>query len=210
MCAKLPNIENRVELERWLREDYYAQLTGFLSTSLEYLHNTVNWGVVTTIGIVAAIFVREQFPDLLSWALLWFALPITLHFGVRTAKAYINVMRWSSIQRHVQIHIMNNPPDECDFLRVIEIIEKYHTHWVSPLARIDVIYKTLLEMGYGYFLFFHSALLIYVGTKIEITGPTFVIATLGFLFVILEAFLFLFKSPYLASISVDPETHRLR
>lgn len=193
-----------------MTQEYWSQLSGLLTGALDYLHNSVNWGLGVVTGIIAIVLIRTGFPDLISWFILWFSLILTMHFATRTAKGYLNVIRWSTIQRHIIDHNTGRSPDRPTLASVLEHITKYHREWQSPLTRGDVVVKVVRELGYGYFLLLPLGLIAYVGAKQELHLIAALAPAVAVPFSIWEVLWLLFKSPYMKNVCPDSTARQLK
>lgn len=137
----------------WLQENYLSHLGGLFSANMTYLHTTLNWTVTLLVGGAIAVMIRSEFPDPLGFAALLLMLIVTGHFCVRTAKAYTNIIRWTTLERLLLKLVLEDDLDQRQLLMeaLKRDVEKYHVRWVCPLSWQTLVYRVLVELGFGYF-----------------------------------------------------------
>lgn len=148
MCTAMP--ANRDDLGTWLVTDYFAQLTVLLDSSMTYLHTTQNWCITTLLGGAIFVLSRQTFPDQTSAFISILLLVATLHFAIRSAKAYVNVMRYSTLQKHILNFVLQSG-DALTEKQLIASVHMHHYGWVCPLKRRHIATKILFELGFAYF-----------------------------------------------------------
>jgi hypothetical protein len=144
---------------------------------------------------------RSSFPDHVAFVSLLILMLILGHFGVRTAKAYLNVVRFGALEKHLILNYLNNEAEVWPEIR--SRILTYHCDWSSPLAFRSVAYKLLFELGFVYFLGIVMGLALYVLFAVgfqwrllaEFVAALFVLA--------LEIWLGLLRSAYFSSVRPD-------
>lgn len=186
----------------WEKTTYLAHLATLIDANMSYLHTTLNWAITILLGGVVFLASRSSFPDLISYVGGLITLVLLFHFAVRTSKAYLNVMRWTSIEKYILKAAISDENDEFEVIRG-KIID-YHCNWCSPLALNDVIWKVLFELGFFY-LFTIVALLI--GYTLYHVGLNYLTASgLGITIILvgLEIWLGLLRSSYLRQIKPEP------
>ena len=190
----------------WIHSVYLPQLTGQFDTSMTYLHTTLNWAITAFLGVIAVVLARSTFPDRLSYVMLLILLVMLGHFAVRTGKAYLNVVRWTTLERHILKTLL----DQSDVSALLPLVEKYHYAWVSPLSLKHLAFKILFELGFVYFAILNVGLLVFVWCSVgwdwwmllELCGALMLLG--------LEIWVGLLRSPYLRKIEVDPLARKLR
>jgi hypothetical protein len=186
----------------WLTTTLLAHFESLLGTNMSYLHNAHNWALTILVGGVVVLTARTSFPDYLSLAALSVLLLVLIHFAVRTAKAYVNVMRWGTLERQI-IRAKLTQATLVDWGVVVNKIEQLHCAWSSPLPLHDVAYKVLFELGFFYFLIVVVALIAYCLIDLGLSIITCAPCLLSLSFAAIEVYIGMVRSPYFARISPD-------
>ena len=130
--------------------------------ALASLNTAVNWSLTLTLGVMAFtiqfIFSENAtgFPTLFfSLLILAVTMAMIAHFAIRTAKGYINVVRFAALERAALAQIMISssiPLDEKlrSYTNFAEFVQTYHMLWKSPVSLPVVFRKVLFEFGYLY------------------------------------------------------------
>ena len=99
----------------WLKTTYFQYLVSQTGTSMSYLHNTISWTTTLLPVGVTLIVASGSFPDPFSLIGLLFIFIVMNHLAVRTAKAYLNVMRFSTLQKQI-LKLSLEPSAESDWV----------------------------------------------------------------------------------------------
>lgn len=191
---------------RWIETDYLQHLASLFDSNMTYLHTTLNWTVTLLVGGVIVIMSRDSFPDSVGFASLLIMVLVIGHFGVRTAKAYTNIMRWTSIEKHVLALALSNKQEERN--KLISLIQQkirdYHIGWKSPLELGALSYKVFFELGFFYFFLIVLSLITYSiwKMKFELWMGLGIVVTTALLAV--ELWLGVTRSAYYRRIKNDP------
>jgi len=186
---------------------YYPTLDQEISTSIAYLHTPINWSMSLVTAIVLFLINRESYPDNLAWMALSGSLILVSHFAVRSAKAYISTIRFSTIQRELLRSLIHSENEDSDDFK--EYIQKYHIEWHSPINLKTVIYKLLFELGYGYLYLIIITVKVHILLNIQINLISVIFTSVCVLIVLAEFFALKF-SPYLKNITVNLAAQKLR
>ena len=84
--------ENRAQTIRMFASGLSTQI----STSMTYIHTTITWAITVFVGVVGAIVISDSFPNGNLQLLLTVLFLVLAHLFIRTAKAYLNVMRFTT------------------------------------------------------------------------------------------------------------------
>ncbi len=195
--------------QEWLKTTYFQYLVAQTSTSMNYLHTTISWTTTLLPVGVALIVASESFPDPFSLIGLLFIFIIMNHLAVRTAKAYLNVMRYSTLQKQI-LKLTLESGEESDWQNLKKKILQYDFEWISPLPLGDLIYKVFMELGFVHYYLIIILLLLYTLFNIEWDPNLLGVALLGLFFTVTEFWLGLKRSVYLRKILVDPLSQEQR
>jgi hypothetical protein len=161
-----------------------------VSTNMAYLHSTINWAVTLFAGGFATMLLQAGSSERSALALDAVLFVVTVHFFVRTSKAYINVMRFTSLDKALLHHIAHGEYDEG-----YQLLHIYYINWISPVAASTVLYKTLIEFGFLYLFTALIAIGAYLHYKTGV-DPLITLVPIGVIS-FLEVRYGLLKSPYL-------------
>lgn len=190
------NVEGQDDaVQRWLGDVYLPSLTEQITNSLDYLHNAINWGLVVLSGTLVVVLTSVPYRDSTTLPALLIILVLCVHFFCRTARAYINVIRFSLVHRAITNRVLsiNALSSEID---PIEAIRTYVVQWKLPLRRADVFRKVLFELGYGYLVFIDLALIVYVIMTTRPRLPAWCLVGIAIVLISVELTVFV-KSPYM-------------
>ena len=192
--------------------------------SLSNLNGSVNWALTITLAIAAFVmqFIMRTDPvkpsdALFSLGILSITLSVIAHFGIRTAKNYINLIRFAALERKgleaqiLHVNASSSPQDYNERLsQLLNTIREYHIEWKSPVSKKKIFIKILFEFGFSYLILFLSAIYIYIATFIPIGQYPFVYLFVFAVAIALLIELLIFSnSPYVRFISIDEIAERL-
>jgi hypothetical protein len=140
------------------------------STAVNRMQTSFNWAFgilsVFTVGVVS----RQDFEKrYLSWFMLSVALVLLSHFFVRTAKDYVNQIRFAGLQKHCLACLFSLPVSGSSVAHkeVASRVEQYFIAWKSPKPRSHVVAKTLFDHGFFPLFAVVLTLMAWVGLKIN-------------------------------------------
>lgn len=140
--------------------------------SLKSLDMAVNWALTMTLAVLAftlnlsvvmadSLKVHQRLELLMIIAL---CACILNHFSIRAAKSYLNVVRFSKLEREaVRLNLEIKPFSPTRFKKVVAT---YHLEWRSPLKGKTILRKILFELGFFYLALFLGILYIYVAKEV--------------------------------------------
>lgn len=139
--------------------EYYRSLSAHVSDGLTYFNQLISWGNSLILANVLAVAVtvllgKEVVPYQILSYLGLFMLFLLHYLVLRSARGYVNLIRFTSIQKDVTEWILNGTP-ESDLMRIAGNIRTFHVQWVSPLSKSTILSKVWLSSGFV----FHAAVL---------------------------------------------------
>ncbi len=143
--------KSSTDLLEWLERTYYSTLTSQLGINITYLNQINTWSLTLLTIAVGYILARAPFPDKISLILCIVLWNLGVHLATRAGKAYVNVMRFTVIERDFQAYIFGQRTREAAG-PLLESIKTYHWRWASPVSRGIVLKKLLFELGFLYVL----------------------------------------------------------
>ncbi|MEW1778737.1 hypothetical protein [Streptomyces sp. NPDC086777] len=191
--------------------DFSLQYLGTLATekqtSIGELQNATTWGLTAATTGIVFIVGRSGFPDQPSLLGIASLLIFVAHFMVRAMKGYINVMRWSLLQRilinEIQSGEVSPSPETSSAIR------EYHTGWKLPVKRTTVIWKGVFELAFGYLLIALLGIMAYTLDETHWTWLTLPTVSISLLASASEFYLFL-RSPYMRVVQPHDDAQRMR
>ena len=182
--------DNSSETGKEAVEIFLAGLPSQIATNVAYLNGSINWSITVFIGGVGASIVQSDFPTPTHTIFFSILLIAITHFFSRTCKAYINVIRFTTIEKVILSMIKDN-----DYEGAYEFIRKYYMEWASPLSPKTVLVKGLFELGYAYFFIIISAFIWYCIINADYQYNLYIVVA-TFMAVISEVLIGLLNSPY--------------
>lgn len=147
--------------------------------SLAQLNNSVNWAMTLTLAVSGFIIQSVLTADapytdfkllvLIGLELLGFAL--LANFFARTAKSYLNVIRFSLVERQALRACFEISGS---IYRLTHDTEEYYVEWGNPISIKRTIQKVLLEFGFVYWFLINIALTVYLCTMVSCNSATYV------------------------------------
>lgn len=193
---------NTNEKINWLHTTYFEHLASLIDTNMTYMHTTITWTVTLTLGVIAVVLARPSFPDDISFIMILILLVMLGHFIVRTGKAYLNIMRWSTLEKYI-LKASLDQADETDYAVIFHHIEDYHYSWKSPISIKDLTYKLLFELGFAYFGILSIGLLAFIAYKVGVDEWMLIEIAVTIGLITFEIWVG-FRSSYLKNVTVDP------
>lgn len=147
-----PTPKRSQKLGDWISDIYLPTLSEEITHALDQLHNATNWGLTLVTAGLLAVIARDGFPDDISVYGLSVLLVLCGHFSVRGMKGYINVIRFSLIQKLALSYRLAAKGAGPELLALEHAIRAYHVSWYLPITRRTVYWKGSTELGFGYIL----------------------------------------------------------
>ena len=199
---QLGGFNNKTNQIEWSQTTYLSHLGSLIDSNMTYLHSTLSWAVTILVGSLGFILSRSSFPDHQSFIISLALLPILGHFAVRTGKAYLNVVRFGALEKHILLSFLENEDSDVWTENKVRILN-YHCNWSSPLKLSSVIYKLLFELGFFYFFGITLGLLLYILITVGFSWCFIAEFLVSIFLLILEIWLGLLKSAYFRNFKPD-------
>lgn len=179
--------------------------------ALTNLNSSINWALTLIIGVIA--FVAQSISgspsdNILALALLILAVSLLMlvHFGVRTAKSYLNLLRFSLLEAATLRHLLDGNNKAAPIRNSIKL---YHLQWHRPITNGRIISKILFEFGFFYLFIIITCLYGYIVNLLWLKESNAVIVVLITfsvpIFISIELLIFA-NSPYIQNRNLDSET----
>lgn len=204
--------------EFWLA--YLPANKASTEASIANMNSAINWALTLVIGFAAFVaqallsnqkaLTREI--GLVLLAMTGLAILMTTHFAVRAAKSYLNVVRFSLVER-VMISALasGHPSSQTGMSSVEDTYCQYVRDWKSPLPRIVVFRKVMFELGFFWLLLMLAFVYFSVWKSIPADKMGLEILALLATFVGIFIELLIFRqSAYLRSVLPEPSAVRLK
>lgn len=192
----------------WSRTTYLAHLASLIDSNMTYLHSTLTWAVTVLLGTLGFVAARNSFPDQVTYVSLLILMLILGHFAVRTGKAYLNVMRFGTLEKHLISSYLNEKSKTWPEIK--SLILQYHCDWSSPLSFRYVVYKLLFELGFIYFFGIVVGLIFYTLFIIDFQWHLIWELIITLLLLVIEIWLGLLRSSYFRNIKQDKIAQKQR
>lgn len=186
----------------WSHTTYLCHLGSLIDSNMTYLHSTLSWAVTILVGALGFTISRNSFPDHQAFITSLVLLPIIGHFAVRTGKAYLNVVRYGALEKHILLSLLNDK-DLNAWIDNRARILSYHCDWSSPLKLGSVIYKLLFELGFFYFFGITLGLSLYILITVGFSWYLMAELLVAISLLVLEIWLGLLKSAYFRTVRPD-------
>jgi hypothetical protein len=133
--------------------EYGAAMEANVQSAVSNLHTSISWTQVALLGVLAFVFSKDSGTDgLIRGAALGVAWMLITNFAIRSAKNYINIMRFNLLRRsslEFALGVQLNPERKKEhFLQWANTVRHYHVLWESPLRRRRLAKKVLIECGF--------------------------------------------------------------
>jgi len=134
------------------------------------MHTSFNWAFgilsVFTVGVVSRVDFEKRY---LSWFMLSVALVLLTHFFVRTAKDYVNQVRFAALEKHclASLFSLSICGSAVAPEHVAQKVDNYFIAWKSPKPLGHVLTKTLFDHGFFPLFAVVLTLMVWVGSKID-------------------------------------------
>ena len=201
--SKYPNYSSK-----FIIEQYFPSLSSEKESALNYLHQANNWQLTISVGGLVAAVVQTIFPNFISLIIACLVLVATCHMFTRAAKAYTNLMRYSTIERAI-LQWISSDCCEKERLSVSSIIFNYQVEWRAPLKMSAVCRKVFFELGFSFQIFACLGVIIYC-IWMDKSQEYWYAVVVAFAFGLLELTIGLFRSPYFQNPLPSTSASRLR
>ena len=140
------------------------------STAVNRMHTSFNWAFGILSIFIVGIANRPEFQKkYLSLFLLCVAFVLLTHFFVRTAKDYLNQIRFAALEKAClaclfSIRIENSEIQVGD---ISQKVDSYFIRWRSPKPLGNVLTKTLFDHGFFALFVVVLTMMIWVSVKID-------------------------------------------
>jgi hypothetical protein len=171
-------------------------------SGLTRIETANNWTLTVTLGTIIAVTGSNNFPDSRSLVILLGTLGLVVHFMIRSAKGYINTLRFGMISKTALISLS----EDKDHNDLMDQVVRYAVEWRLPLTKGRVWLKVLTEFGYGYVISILITLATY--SALHVNSSTTLLCTCTGLVIpsTMEILRFHLCSPYMKLVDVDLPT----
>jgi hypothetical protein len=185
---------------------YFESLATEKATSVNELQNPTSWGLTTVTAGTLFFVGRSEFPDQISLLGLLVLAVLATHFTTRAMKGYINVVRWSLLQRlFLRSHL--EPAFHQD--EVKRAVFSYHVMWSLPLRGRDIVWKAVFELGFGYIFALLIGAISYSVAVLPVRWYDWALLVATVALIAFELAVFI-RSPYMRARDPDADARRLR
>lgn len=150
--------------QSWV-QDFYHECGREISLSLTNLHTISSWTITAGIGLISALVLLGDFPNVASYGLLALGAILLLRFFVRSLLAYDNLERWNRLQRAALTYLQDSTSGNLNNLQ--SLIESLYRRWRSPLSRWELIRANAVLTGSGYVLLAVLSIFVYAAVALR-------------------------------------------
>jgi len=154
------------------------------------LHTINNWSVTLILGLLTALAIIRNFPNVISYALLIVGTSLVLRFFVRSMLAYTNLERFNQLQAAALKALQS---DDTELLN--ERLARLYHRWACPVSRSRLIWSVAKLGGFTYLFAALLAVTVGAGLMLREAWQAQLLSVFGSAILAGEAFLF-FNSPY--------------
>ena len=170
---------------KWL-EKFYDRVTNQFTLSRESLHNTHQWAITLTFGIVTAIFTissENPYPNEYGFIALVLTFPLMMRFFVRSCLEYSIQRKWQEIRNRQDVFYFRESKKSYKELK--DCIELYYFKWKSPISIWKIIWDNLsLAYLWPFILYFY--LIIWGSLSIQLTNLVLITVIIVVSFLVFE------------------------
>jgi len=135
-------------------QTYLLFLAQEKAQSISIMNNGLAWAVSTMAIGLSALVAAQPEPSIAWWIVPALQLIMLSRFLVWMVRGYVNLIRWTTIEREVIVELgltgSTSSDDGGRPTRAEKAIETYHQCWASPLSFQQVMYKGLINFGFIY------------------------------------------------------------
>ena len=175
--------------EDWLR-NFHIKVYDQFTLSRESLHNTHQWAITLTFGVITAIFTisnDQKYPNESGLVILLLTFPLMIRFFFRSCLEYSIQRKWQRIRNNLDQYFLNSDKKNKEIL--LKSIDTYYFDWRSPIPVFKIIIDNL-KLAYLWPFLLYSLLIIWgcVSIKLSVlliniiflTGIMILIEIIGF------------------------------
>jgi hypothetical protein len=201
--------DEHVEKLSGVASEYGTAMEANVQSAVANLHTSISWTQVALLGVLAFAFSKDSGTDgLIRGAALGVAWMLITNFAIRSAKNYINIMRFNLLRRsslEFALGLQLTPERKKEhFLQWAITVRHYHVLWESPLRRGRLAKKVLIECGFfGPYVAIVALSCYLIRITSPVNWPHVASVGAGLFLAILDVSLFLMQSLYLKKIRLD-------
>lgn len=148
--AERPEATVQLSDGKWL-EWFYSRVTDQYTLARESFHNTHQWTITLTLGLVTAVVAlggqSVPYPTELSVIAVLTAIPLLFRFFVRSCLEYSIHHRWATIRDALDLHfyLSSTQPEMTtqSMAYLKETIKLYYLQWLCPRPLSKVVLDNL-------------------------------------------------------------------
>lgn len=151
---KITNKSRLLINEKYL-ENFSSRVTDEFSLARQSFHNTHNWVITLSVGIVAAILTitkgNNEIGREYGLIALLLSFPLILRFFIRSCLEYSIQCKWMEIRNSLDSYFFEGNKEIKKIRKkyLIESIKFYYFEWKSPISMCEII-KDNLKLAYSW------------------------------------------------------------
>lgn len=170
---------------------FYQSVTNQFSLSRESLHNTHQWAISLTFGVVAtALSVQRSdnpYPNEYGFIILLLTFPLMLRFFIRSCLEYSIQRKWQAIRNNLDKYLLNKTNRNFQILK--KSIDLYYFKWKSPVSIWKILWDNL-KLAYLWPFVLYIGLIFWGMNKLIMTNLVCISSIVVGIIVIFEIYQF--------------------
>jgi len=200
----------RLDALALIAREHIRTMESSIQSAVGHLQTSMSWSQsVVAVGISAVLAVSDP---MMKAAAIALSMVLTASCCTRTAKNYINVIRFGILHRRSLLLAAAHAANSSNLAKQLDQwqigVRDYYLAWISPVSRQTVMRKSLLEFHYVYMFAVQLGIAIKLWLDNSSDGAVQRVIVIGVTIAVLEVAHFLFASPYLKEYREDADMTR--
>lgn len=208
-----PGSESALRVTDAFLNAYASSCRNAAEQALKSLDSAINWALTLTLALLAFVVntgVIKELPNtqaaLLLLVVIATGFPMLVHFGIRAAKNYLNVIRFAKLEREaLKCNLSIEGESKSRFLVAVH---NYHVGWKGPIRASRIAGKVLFEFGFFYLLALAGGMFWYVARNVNESVYWVLVLVSAFVPILIEISIFS-HSPYIKDSVPDADAGKL-
>lgn len=208
-----PGSESSAHVTDAFLNAYASSCRNAAEQALKSLDSAINWALTLTLSLLAFVVnagVIKGLPNpeaaLLLLVVIATGFPMLVHFSIRAAKNYLNVIRFAKLEREaLKCNLRIEGESKSEFLAALH---NYHVGWKGPIGASRIVGKVLFEFGFFYLLAIVGGMFWYIARNVNESVYWVLVLVSAFVPILVELSIFS-HSPYIKDGVPDSDARKL-